>query len=214
MPRVSLRLAVFVGAVFSVEAFLGGMFVQSRILDNQATDPVADSSAQTFDPTLVRRLDRTTLKLTDLETEIKALRAQVTQGFVRDLDLTITESQTAYPLVEPKLMISVDALHGGPVLAHFGTETHFFMVGQRVDFRVRDCYCYLLLRESVRDRAVFHFGCERKNPDSTPLEVEHKTAPPAANDPPSERPDVTRRSHLYEGLNPVSARTYQRFFAS
>lgn len=174
MPRVSVGLAVFVGGVVSVEAFLGGMFVQRTLLgaaaeQNTATPLSGGSAADTTgaDSTSGARLAR-------LEHEISALRAQVNDGLIRDLDVTITESKTAYQLVEPKLMISVDALVGGPVLAHFGTRTHLFMVGQRVDFRVKDCFCHLLLRESVRDRAVFHFGCERGDPNLDPLTIAPK----------------------------------------
>ncbi len=174
MPRVSRTAAILVGGVVAIEAFLGGMIVQRELIGKPAPDPglAADPPP---DPDVLENLrsdlDAARRDVAELETEVAALRAQVTQGFVRDLSVTISESQTAYPLVEPKLMISVTALHGGPVLAHFGTRTHHFVVGQRVDFRVKDCYCYLLLRESVRDRAVFNFGCERTDPDSTALEI-------------------------------------------
>ena len=57
-------------------------------------------------------------------------------------------------------MMSVDALKGGRVTAHFGTESASFMVGERVDFALGPCDCFLVLMESRPGRAEFAFGCE------------------------------------------------------
>ena len=180
MRRISVSNAVLVGTVVAIEAFFGGLIVQREFL-NPTTQPAQAAPAQPdTDPKarpvpteeLQRQLAHSTSDLQLLGDQLVALRSQITEGFVRDREVTVTQSHTAYWLVEPKLMLSVTSLHGGPILAHFGTETHFFAVGQRVDFRIRDCHCYLLLTESVMDRATFNFGCERGDPDMAPLQLE------------------------------------------
>lgn len=94
------------------------------------------------------------------ETEVGALKSQITDGYVTHKTVRIDEPYTAYSLLEPKLMISVDDLPGGAVLAHFGLRTERFAVGERLDFVEGTCNCFLLLMASVRDRAEFLFGCE------------------------------------------------------
>jgi hypothetical protein len=185
MPRVSRGAAILVGGFVAVEAFFGGMIVHRAVAANATPDPALSEIAVLPDPEVLQDLQAdlnvARRDVEDLQTEVAALKAQVTQGFVRNLNVTISESQTAYPLVEPKLMISVTALQDGPVLAHFGTQTQYFLVGQRADFRVKDCYCYLLLRESVRGRAIFNFGCERTDPDKIPLETDPSQSAPTGN---------------------------------
>lgn len=177
MPRVSLGMALLFGSLVSVEAFIGGMFVQREVFGNPPAERTLSAAASLPEPIKISRVKDSERELAELQGELELLRAQIKDRFVREREVTITESQIAYPLVEPKLMISVNALHGGPILAHFGTESHSFMVGQRVDFRVSDCFCFLLLRESARGKAVFHFGCERTDPDEAPLQADQQSAP-------------------------------------
>lgn len=70
-----------------------------------------------------------------------------------------SEAQTAYWLMAPKLMLSVQALRDGPVIVHFANRTEHLAVGQHVEFTHEGCACFLLLRKSTREGAVFDFRC-------------------------------------------------------
>ncbi len=74
-------------------------------------------------------------------------------------EVVVEQTDRAYMLVAPRLMLGVTALRGGRVGAVFGDRLEYFDVGQRIDFRFEDRSCFLVLTESVRDRAHFVFGC-------------------------------------------------------
>ena len=77
--------------------------------------------------------------------------------------LEIDRPQTAYPIVPPKLMISVQALTGGSLITHFSDRTEIIAVGKRVDLSFSDLQCFLILLESAKSRARFDFGCEEQS---------------------------------------------------
>lgn len=96
------------------------------------------------------------------ETELEAIQQQIMKGYVEDKRVVITESNVAYPLIQPKLMVSVQSLVGGTVIATFADQRKVFYVGQYVELQIETCECYLLLESSERDKAVFRFGCKEE----------------------------------------------------
>lgn len=97
------------------------------------------------------------------ENELAAIEQQLTKGYVEDKRVVITESNVAYPLIQPKLMVSVQSLSGGTVIATFADQRKVFYVGQYVELQIEACQCYLLLESSARGKAVFRFGCKEEN---------------------------------------------------
>ncbi|WP_157973597.1 hypothetical protein [Tropicimonas sp. IMCC34043] len=112
---------------------------------------------------LVRLRTEAEVEAEALRQELAVLRSQLRTGYVADRSVVVTKRDTSYPLFEPKLMMSVRSLNGGAIVTHFGNQTHFFNVAERVDFTHDNYSCFLLLRESALNRAVFDFGCEYKN---------------------------------------------------
>ena len=94
-----------------------------------------------------------------LRKEIAILDAQFRTGFVQSRTVTVEQVERAYPLVAPKLLLSVRHLSGGAVTAQFGARSEVFQVGQTVEFKIGRCECFLVLVESISGRAVFDFGC-------------------------------------------------------
>ncbi len=97
-----------------------------------------------------------------LSVELDWLFERIPEGFVHLRKIRVEKAQFAYPMVEPKLMLSVKSLMQAPITATFGTTTHMFSVGERVDFVLKDCDCFLLLEQASTGAAVFNFGCQRQ----------------------------------------------------
>ena len=173
MRRVSMGLACLIGGVVAVEAFALGYIIGNDfalVREQTSTDDPATLLQAERDRTRDQldhfraKLNRAEANLDRMSTDLASMRDQITEGYVHHRQVVVRANKTAYPLVEPKLMLSVDTLHGGSVLTYFGTQSYVFAVGQRVDFRLKDCECYLLLKESTTEKAVFAFGCERAEP--------------------------------------------------
>lgn len=99
-----------------------------------------------------------------LRAQIDALRAELMTGYDSGVHLVVDVPERAYPLLLPKLMMSVDMLGGGPLLVTLGDMTTLMRIGSRRDLEIDGQRCFLVLVESVRGRANFLFGCER-DPD-------------------------------------------------
>lgn len=128
-----------------------------------------DRTAQTERFALLQAsLSRSEQELATRDAEIALLQEQLSNGFVQYKRVVLTEAQSAYALVPPKLMLSVDALRGGPLTAHFGNETADFVVGKRVDFNLGPCDCFLVLMRSTPGSADFAFGCDERTDVAAP----------------------------------------------
>lgn len=75
--------------------------------------------------------------------------------------VTVTEAGVAVDIIPPKLAMSVRKLKDGPIFAYFGTSRHIFEVATRREFTFEGRKCYLVLRSSSEEAAVFDFGCDR-----------------------------------------------------
>ncbi|MEL6999021.1 MAG: hypothetical protein AAFP68_12230 [Pseudomonadota bacterium] len=93
--------------------------------------------------------------------EASVLRQQTMNGYVADARVEVTEANVAYALVAPKLMMSVQSLAGGSVIATFADRRRLFHVGQYHEFNIDVCECFLLLESSQHGKAVFRFGCKK-----------------------------------------------------
>lgn len=107
------------------------------------------------------RLYAATLREERMALDLAALREHVTTGMTQLREVRVLKPRTAYALIEPKLMMSVEALTQGGLVVHYAKATTFLNVGQRVDLKLEDgCKCFLVLLESTRRGARFLFGCE------------------------------------------------------
>ncbi len=162
------RSSVFLtGMALSALALLAGLFLGFGLSRSAAPEIAGGDTVlaeiRAMGERLDARLEQADVLADRLRADLDALREQLAHGFVENRTIEITEARTAYALVEPKLMLSVEALSGGALIVNFGTQTRNIRVAQRLDFDHGDCNCFLLLAESERDRAVFEFGCEREN---------------------------------------------------
>lgn len=99
-------------------------------------------------------------ELAVLRSEMSWMRRMMGEGYVHLQQVAVDEVHTAYPLIEPRLLLSVKTLVGREVITTFDNATHTFSVGERIDFDFEDKKCFLLLAESERGRALFHMGCK------------------------------------------------------
>ncbi len=152
------------GVLFGAGSFLGGLMMGSSGAGAAAQEPALQSVIRAELRRHVEQLaadrEAQARHTRQLAADLAALREQVTAGFVVHRTIEVTEPRTAFPLIEPKLMLSVDALPGGSVIVNYAEHTQSLRVAQTVEFIHGTCRCYLLLAESERNRAVFHFGCE------------------------------------------------------
>ncbi|MEM7509197.1 MAG: hypothetical protein AAF415_20980 [Pseudomonadota bacterium] len=124
------------------------------------------------DPRISKLMWRASLRLKSQEARIAALIERLEDGYAQRRIVEIERPQVAYPLLPPKLMISVQALTGGSLITHFSDRTQIVAVGKRVDLVADGLPCFLILLESNRQGARFDFGCEepvRKASHSPPL---------------------------------------------
>ena len=114
----------------------------------------------------VELLTRAAQEITRLKAERAALSNQLEHGRVVARDIVIDEVSVAYPLVPPKLMMSVSSFSGSVVQVQVGPKRKMMAVGERLDLIAEGAPCYLVLVESRRERAQFSFGCEAPAEDS------------------------------------------------
>lgn len=95
-------------------------------------------------------------RLALLETDLHDVMGRYEDG----REIVVDTPDQAYPLILPKLMLSVTALPGGPLMVTLGDTTLFMRIGARRDFRLEGRACFLVLAESLRNRARFFFGCD------------------------------------------------------
>lgn len=112
------------------------------------------------DPRIGALLRRASQRLQSQDARIAALTKRLQSGYAHRRIVEIERAQVAYPLLPPKLMISVQALTGGSLITHFSDRTQIVAVGRRVDIVVDGLTCFLILLESRRRSARFDFGCE------------------------------------------------------
>ena len=168
------RFGFLAGTVIGIAGALGGLVLG---LAQPAPQPDAASIREMLRAELqahakLQSEDQAAAKqaIERLTGDIAALREQLTRGFVVHRVLEVTEPRVAHPLVEPKLMLSVEGLPGGSVIVNFADETRNIRVAQALDFEYGTCTCSLLLADSVRGRAVFHFGCRERDETAQPPE--------------------------------------------
>lgn len=164
MKRVRSEITLILGAAIFFCAFvLGDLFGTSARMATPATPPAVPVNAAASNQVKALQADLgvATRALARLSSDYDVLRAQLKKGFVQDRIVVVTQPDTVHTLVEPKLVLAVGDLIGSSVYAVFGTTSRWFTVGERYDFRLDDCTCFLLLLESRRDWAKFRFGCEK-----------------------------------------------------
>ena len=93
---------------------------------------------------------------------VTTIDEQFDDRFERLQTIEITSTSRGYWLVAPKLMLAVQHLGGGDLRIKFADRYEQIRVGQRLDLRVDDCRCFLVLTESVKAKAIFQFGCEKQ----------------------------------------------------
>ncbi|ABG33060.1 hypothetical protein CEP88_07420 [Roseobacter denitrificans] len=98
-------------------------------------------------------------ELDEKDRALEALRDQLTNGYVVAKDIDVTQSDKAYWLSEPKLMLGVSRLSGGSLLISFADQQEIISIGERIDFKVDDCDCFLLLKSSTFGHASFRYAC-------------------------------------------------------
>lgn len=125
-------------------------------------DLMSAFSAMQGNAAAVALLKRASARIGVLEAERASLVEQLGTGLVAFREITVTEANTAHPLLPPKLMMSVSDLSAGLVRVQAGRNRAVMAVGERMDIVSDDgCRCYLVLTEAGRSLARFTFGCER-----------------------------------------------------
>ncbi len=180
MKRTRHEVSLVAGAAIFFSAFLlGDAFgVSSATSVSAAVKPKPQNEKITLPPDtakdteMIRGLKNDLSQVEEafsrLSDDYDLLKTQLTEGYVEYRTVTVTEADTVHTLVEPKLMLATGALIGGSVHAVFGTTSHWFAVGERFDFRLDTCRCFLLLLESGRGYATFRFGCEHDQSVANP----------------------------------------------
>ncbi len=138
-------------------------FVASLFVISQAS---AVTHVQTPVPSLVKLDDQIAHllhaaknELVEKDKALEALRDELNNGYVVAKDIDVTESDQAYWLSEPKLMLGVNRLSGGSLLISFADQQEIISIGQRIDFKVDGCDCFLLLKSSTFGHASFRYAC-------------------------------------------------------
>jgi hypothetical protein len=165
MRVLGFTMGAAIGAVLAAVALLA-LWAQSAPQPADAASPapaVAPPIPMAAFEALEARLLASEAHVRDLTAERDILRDIVSDGGVRPRELVVEKVNVAYDLVPPKLMLGVRALSGGALKVHFGDRTERIEVGQLIDFVYGHCTCSLALRESVRGKARFVFGCERND---------------------------------------------------
>lgn len=80
--------------------------------------------------------------------------------------IEVTSTSQGYWLLEPKVMIAVDHLGGGDLRVKYSDRYEKIRIAQRMDVDVEGRQCFLLLVESVKGKAIFQFGCEKRSLDN------------------------------------------------
>jgi hypothetical protein len=93
------------------------------------------------------------------DSALKRIRDELITGYVVAKDIDVTDSNRAYWLSEPKLMLGVNSLSGGSLQISFANQTEIISVGQRIDFKVDECDCFLMLKSSTFGKASFRYAC-------------------------------------------------------
>ena len=119
----------------------------------------------TLNDELAHLLHETKSELMEKEEALAALRDELNNGYVVAKDIDVTESDKAYWLSEPKLMLGVNRLSGGSLLVSFANQQEIIAIGQRIDFTVDGCDCFLLLKSSTFGHASFRYGCTPAAPE-------------------------------------------------
>lgn len=125
-----------------------------------ASTPQAVLEAQrAIDAKYAKLLQDAKAALEAKDTALKTIRTELVNGYVVSKDIDVVESDRAYWLSEPKLMLGVNSLAGGSLQISFADRTEMISVGERIDFKVDDCDCFLLLKSSVFGAASFRYAC-------------------------------------------------------
>ncbi|WP_120501251.1 hypothetical protein [Roseovarius sp. EL26] len=113
-------------------------------------------------------LAKAKLAIESKEIALKEIREQLVVGYVVVKDFEITDNKQAHWLSEPKLMLGVSSLMGGNLIISYANNTKQISVGERIDFVVDDCDCFILLKSSAYGSATFRFACTPAAPNHAP----------------------------------------------
>lgn len=145
-------------------AFVASLFVISQASATTQADAITDVQAPVppqvkLDDEVIHFLHEEQNELVEKDNALEVLHDMLKDGYVVAKDVNVTESDRAYWLSEPKLMLGVNRLSGGSLLISFADQQEEISIGQRIDFEVDGCDCFLLLKSSTFGQASFRYAC-------------------------------------------------------
>jgi hypothetical protein len=150
--------AVTVASVASLIA--SNISSQNPKADGFITNQVSLSAQISLDKKYSRLLQAAKNEIEEKEETLQQIRKELDAGYVISKDIDVSDSKRAYWLAEPKLMLGVNTLAGGTLQVNFADQSKMISVGERIDFKVEDCDCFLLLKSSQYGNASFRFSCK------------------------------------------------------
>ncbi len=123
------------------------------------------SKADVYERLLSEQKAASDKRMAEQQLRIRYLQVQVTGDWTNIRTIKVTSNKVGYWLIEPKLMLGVAHLAGGPVDVTFADQSVRFEVGARREILFEGKTCFLLLIESRRREAVFQFHCEKPKGD-------------------------------------------------
>ncbi len=169
--RKSSYRSLIVGSVFTLFTFGASFAVIAAGKSEESVDTAAVAAVSRPEPsvsvdgpheTLTERdndLDAAQAMIQAQQDEILALNQQLQAGLAVSRTFEVNDRDVAYPLLPPKLMMSVSTF-GGALVVNYGPARDLIQVGGRIDIRADGRDCFLVLLESRIDKAKFTFGCD------------------------------------------------------
>lgn len=149
-------------AVSLVLFLFTGMSVWNAPVGANTAEPSARALVDAFEEELSKALKAQRAQLEAQYQPVNAQRSQLSHRYDVLRTIEVTSTSQGYWLVEPKLMIAVEKLGGGDLRIKYADRFEKIRIGQRKEFRVDDCLCFLVLMKSLKGHAVFQFSCEKR----------------------------------------------------
>ncbi|MEP3637485.1 MAG: hypothetical protein ABJN14_09530 [Paracoccaceae bacterium] len=159
---IAINCALLLCAVTAVSvASLVGLnpFSQTSQVGGVHIGQVSPDAQTALDQKYARLLKAAKDEIEAQEEALQNIRQELNVGYVVSKDINISDSNRAYWLSEPKLMLGVNSLSGGSLKINFADQRTMIAVGERIDFKMEDCDCFLLLKSSQFGNANFRFAC-------------------------------------------------------
>jgi hypothetical protein len=127
--------------------------------DAISTEQLSSNAQKISDAKYAKLLQQAKDAIEQKDGALKQIRDELLVGYVVSKDIEVTDSNRAYWLAEPKLMLGVNSLAGGTLQVYFADKSERISVGGRIEFKVDDCDCFILLKSSRYGVANFRFAC-------------------------------------------------------